>query len=202
MAELQVRGDLIEYQHDALISFHSRYSRKFVSKLLMRLAENMITEYPPNLANFLIDDPMPGAAKQKVTIRIRQDEHPAMWEFYRSLPHGGKSAILMNVLNAFVQAAEVDRSVMEKAFWGLKPQNDREPVSNDGLGHMASLKVTNAGGDTNQIGSEEGRAQDTSEWGNQGIENNQVAAMEQAAVEPQLEEEEPHDPLMDVVISL
>lgn len=179
-SEIHVKAELIEGQHDAAIEFYASYSRHFVSKLVLRLAESLITEYPPSIANFLLAAPLQGAQIKKISLRINSDEHPHMWSFYKDLPYGGKSSVLANVLNSFIQMAEADKRIMERAYWG-------------GQGAAAAVQAV-APVETD---SDRPTQQDVAV----ANVNDKMEAMEGASVEEKIVEPE-EDPLFDMVIEL
>lgn len=49
---VQIKGNLVAGEHDALIEFYMRFSRLFVNKLLLKLCEGVIPDYEPSLALF------------------------------------------------------------------------------------------------------------------------------------------------------
>lgn len=115
---VQIRAQLIEHQHDALISFYDTYPRLFVNKLLLRLCEWCLTQYPPTLAHFVSTPEMQGATKRQVVIRLDKDIYPGFWKFYKELPYGARSVVLPNVMNQYATMAEADKRLLERVYWG------------------------------------------------------------------------------------
>lgn len=114
---IQIKTELVQFQHDALLDFYKTYPRLIVNKLLLRLCEGCLPLYPPTLANFVFTEPMPSAERRSVVIRIQKAEFPSLWQFYTDLPHGARAYVMVNVFNSYVQHAETDRGVLEKAYW-------------------------------------------------------------------------------------
>lgn len=121
---VHIKALLIEGRHDALIAFHKRYNKLFFSKLLLRLGEGIIQTYKPSLA--LFDEQAQSGNKdgRVVSIRIHKAKSPRMFAFYESLPHGARMAVMVNLMNNYVQLAEADPKMMEQLFWG---DDDQKP---------------------------------------------------------------------------
>lgn len=114
---VQIKAELFEHQHDALMTFYDTYPRLFVNKLLLRLCEGCIPDYPPSLAQFTTSAPSPGAKKRKVVIRLSKSLSPAFWVFYKDLPYGARSVVIINLMNHYAQLAEADKRLMERVYW-------------------------------------------------------------------------------------
>ena len=113
----QVKTELVEHQHDALLQFYKDYPRLYVSTVLLRLGESCLPSYPPTLAQFVTTPAQQGAEKRAVVIRIKRDEYPGLWAFYNDLPYGARTTVLINVLNWYATIAESDKTLLEKAYW-------------------------------------------------------------------------------------
>ncbi|MCV4077134.1 hypothetical protein OD785_23195, partial [Pseudomonas aeruginosa] len=72
---VQIKAELFEGQHDALIAFYETYPRLFVNKLLLRLCEAFMPAYKPNLSFFRPHPAAPGAKSRKIAIRVRIPRH-------------------------------------------------------------------------------------------------------------------------------
>ncbi len=116
--EIQIKAELIEYQHDAMIEFYKTYNRLFVNKVLLRLCESCFPLFPPSLANFVLSERRPDARVRNVVIRLDRKAYPNLWQFYKDLPYGARSTVIVNVLNRFVQIADANKQLMESAYWG------------------------------------------------------------------------------------
>lgn len=46
---IQVKTELVEHQHDALLQFYKDYPRLYVSTVLLRLGESCLPSYPQHL---------------------------------------------------------------------------------------------------------------------------------------------------------
>lgn len=114
---VQIKAELFEGRHDALLGFYERYSRLFVNKLLLKLCEGIMPSYKPSLALF---DQQPDGAQtkgRKVSILIEKDSSPLMYAFYRDLPYGSRTMVIVNLMNSYVQVAEADPKLMERLYW-------------------------------------------------------------------------------------
>lgn len=118
---VQIKAALVVGQHDALIEFYGRYNRLFVNKLLLKLCEGLIADYEPNLALFHSNDSAGAAVARKVAIRIEKDKHPKMWEFYKDLPYGSRTMVIVNLLTHYATLAEADPAIMENTYWSRRP---------------------------------------------------------------------------------
>lgn len=118
---VQIKATLVAGQHDALIEFYGRYSRLFVNKLLLKLCEGVIADYEPTLALFHSNDPVGAVVARKVAIRIEKDKHPKMWAFYKDLPYGSRTMVIVNLLTHYVTLAEADPAIMENTYWSRPP---------------------------------------------------------------------------------
>jgi hypothetical protein len=116
-AVVQIKAELFEGQHDALIAFYETYPRLFVNKLLLRLCEVLMPAYKPNLSFFTPHPEAPGATPRKVAIRIDKDQCPLFWEFYKQLPYGSRKLVAINLMNHYVQMVEGDKQMLERVYW-------------------------------------------------------------------------------------
>ncbi|MPQ69415.1 hypothetical protein [Pseudomonas sp. MWU12-2323] len=114
---VQIKAELVEHQHDALMTFYDTYPRLFVNKLLLRLCEGCMADYPPSLAQFTTSEPLALAKKRKVVIRLNKSLSPAFWEFYKGLPYGARSVVIINLMNHYAQIAEADKQLLERVYW-------------------------------------------------------------------------------------
>lgn len=131
---VQIKALLIEGRHDALIAFNDRYSKLFVNKLLLRLCEGIIPTCKPSLA--LFDEQAQSGEKhgRVVAIKIHKATSPLMFAFYESLPYGSRMAVMVNLMNSYVQLAEADPKLMEQLFWGGSEVNpDPAPAQTEPL---------------------------------------------------------------------
>ncbi|NVL48741.1 hypothetical protein F2S72_01870 [Pseudomonas syringae pv. actinidiae] len=119
---VQIKANLLEGQHDALIEFYGRFNRLFVNKLLLKLCEGVIPDYEPSLALFQSSVPEGAKVARKVAIRIEKDKHPLMWEFYKDLPYGSRTMVIVNLMNQYATLAEADPSIMENTYWSRRPE--------------------------------------------------------------------------------
>ncbi|KQW19824.1 MULTISPECIES: hypothetical protein [Pseudomonas] len=114
---VQIKAELFEGRHDALLGFYERYSRLFVNKLLLKLCEGIMPSYKPSLALF-DQQPDGGNAKgRKVSILIDKESSPLMFAFYCGLPYGSRTMVIVNLMNSYVQVAEADPKLMERLYW-------------------------------------------------------------------------------------
>ncbi|MFL1449120.1 hypothetical protein ACI77O_12065 [Pseudomonas tritici] len=133
---VQIKGELIKGQHDALIDFYAQYPRLFVNKLLLKLCEGCMPLYPPKLAQFASNRTQQNEKPKNVAIRIDKSEHPVFWKFYKGLPYGAKASFIVNLMNHYVQLAEADRTLLENLYWSgdasvelvVDPKPTSEPV--------------------------------------------------------------------------
>ena len=125
---VQIKADLYEGQHDALIAFYNTYPRLIVSKLLLRLCEGCMPNFPPTLAQFESSPTPTDATARSVAIRLDKDEHPVFWRFYKDLPYGAKSIFIVNLMNHYAQLAEADRTLLESIFWSANANGSANPV--------------------------------------------------------------------------
>ncbi|HBO2935022.1 TPA: hypothetical protein L4R50_000016 [Pseudomonas aeruginosa] len=114
---VQIKAELFEGQHDALIAFYETYPRLFVNKLLLRLCEVLMPAYKPNLSFFTPHPEASGAKSRKVAIRIERDQCPLFWEFYKELPYGSRKLVAINLMNHYVQMVEGDKQMLERVYW-------------------------------------------------------------------------------------
>lgn len=129
---VQIKANLVTGQHDALIDFYERFNRLFVNKLLLKLCEGVIADYEPTLALFQSNVPADAAVARKVAIRIEKDKHPLMWEFYKDLPYGSRTMVIVNLMNHYATLAEADPKIMENTYWSRRPdanlRDSKEPA--------------------------------------------------------------------------
>lgn len=118
---VQIKASLIVGQHDALIEFYGRFNRLFVNKLLLKLCEGVINDYGPSLALFQSNVMGDVEVARKVAIRIEKDKHPLMWAFYKDLPYGSRTMVIINLMNHYATLAEADATIMEKTYWSQRP---------------------------------------------------------------------------------
>jgi len=118
---VQIKAGLVAGQHDALIDFYGRFNRLFVNKLLLKLCEGVIQDYEPSLALFQSSVPEGANVARKVAIRIEKDKHPRMWDFYKDLPYGSLTMVIINLMNHYATLAEADPTIMEKTYWSRRP---------------------------------------------------------------------------------
>ncbi|KAF0253421.1 hypothetical protein [Pseudomonas putida] len=118
---VQIKAGLVAGQHDALIDFYGRFNRLFVNKLLLKLCEGVIQDYEPSLALFQSSVPEGANVARKVAIRIEKDKHPRMWDFYKDLPYGSRTMVIINLMNHYATLAEADPTIMEKTYWSRRP---------------------------------------------------------------------------------
>lgn len=118
---VQIKAGLVAGQHDALIDFYGRFNRLFVNKLLLKLCEGVIQDYEPSLALFQSSVPDGADVARKVAIRIEKDKHPRMWDFYKDLPYGSRTMVIINLMNHYATLAEADPTIMEKTYWSRRP---------------------------------------------------------------------------------
>lgn len=118
---VQIKASLVAGQHDALIDFYGRFNRLFVNKLLLKLCEGVIPDYEPSLALFQSNVLEDALVSRKVAIRIEKDKHPLMWAFYKDLPYGSRTMVIVNLMNHYATLAEADPSIMEKTYWSRRP---------------------------------------------------------------------------------
>lgn len=118
---VQIKASLIVGQHDALIEFYGRFNRLFVNKLLLKLCEGVINDYEPSLALFQSNVMGDVEVARKVAIRIEKDKHPLMWAFYKDLPYGSRTMVIINLMNHYATLAEADATIMEKTYWSQRP---------------------------------------------------------------------------------
>jgi hypothetical protein len=123
--EVQIKAVLVEHQHDALMSFYDRFPRLFVNKLLLKLCEGCLAEFPPTLAHFTTTERAPNAKTRKVVIRLHKSVSPSFWAFYKDLPHGARTVVLVNLMNHYAQLAEADMRLMDRVYW----YNGANPVA-------------------------------------------------------------------------
>lgn len=114
---VQIKAELFEGQHDALIAFYETYPRLFVNKLLLRLCEAFMPAYKPNLSFFRPHPAAPGAKSRKIAIRVDKDLCPMFWQFYKELPYGSRVLVAINLMNHYVQMVEGDRQMLERVYW-------------------------------------------------------------------------------------
>lgn len=114
---VQIKAELFEGQHDALIAFYETYPRLFVNKLLLRLCEAFMPTYKPNLSFFRPHPATPGAKSRKIAIRVDKDLCPMFWQFYKELPYGSRVLVAINLMNHYVQMVEGDRQMLEQVYW-------------------------------------------------------------------------------------
>lgn len=114
---VQIKAELFEGQHDALIAFYETYPRLFVNKLLLRLCEVFMPAYKPNLSFFTPHPSAHGANSRKVAIRIDRDQCPLFWQFYKELPYGSRVLVAINLMNHYVQMVEGDKQMLERVYW-------------------------------------------------------------------------------------
>lgn len=126
---IQIKTELVEFQHDALIAFYNTYPRLIVNKLLLRLCEGCLRLFPPTLADFIVTPAMPNAERRAVVIRIHKREFPELWQFYTELPYGARAHVMLNIMNRHAQHAETDRSVLETAYWKRQPVEEEAAKS-------------------------------------------------------------------------
>lgn len=119
---VQIKASLITGQHDALIDFYGRFNRLFVNKLLLKLCEGVIHDYEPSLALFQSNVLEDARVARKVAIRIEKDKHPLMWAFYKDLPYGSRTMVIVNLMNHYATLAEADPSIMENTYWSKRPE--------------------------------------------------------------------------------
>ncbi|HDS1721793.1 hypothetical protein NPS53_09790 [Pseudomonas putida] len=118
---VQIKADLVTGQHDALIDFYGRFNRLFVNKLLLKLCEGVIKDYEPSLALFQSNVPDDAVVSRKVAIRIEKEKHPLMWDFYKDLPYGSRTMVIINLMNHYATLAEADPTIMENTYWSRRP---------------------------------------------------------------------------------
>ena len=99
---VQIKAGLVAGQHDALIDFYGRFNRLFVNKLLLKLCEGVIQDYEPSLALFQSSVPEGANVARKVAIRIEKDKHPRMWDFYKDLPYGSRTMVIINLMLSLI----------------------------------------------------------------------------------------------------
>nr|WP_192963368.1 hypothetical protein [Pseudomonas fluorescens]CEK42178.1 hypothetical protein PQBR57_0225 [Pseudomonas fluorescens SBW25] len=121
---VQIKASLIVGQHDALIEFYGRFNRLFVNKLLLKLCEGVIKDYEPSLALFQSNVMGDVEVARKVAIRIEKDKHPLMWAFYKDLPYGSRTMVIINLMNHYATLAEADATIMEKTYWTQRPDGE------------------------------------------------------------------------------
>lgn len=114
---VQIKAELYEGQHDALIAFYNTYPRLIVSKLLLRLCEGCMPLFPPTLAQFESGHTPSDGKPRPVAIRIDKHDHPQFWKFYKELPYGAKAIFIVNLMNHYAQLAEADRGLLESIYW-------------------------------------------------------------------------------------
>lgn len=116
--KLQIKTTLFEFQHDALMAFYETYPKMVANKVLLRLCEACLPIYPPTLAHFNCSEPKQDAKTRKVSIAFSKEESPLLWDFYNNeLPHGARANVMTNILNAYAQYAEADKTILENAYW-------------------------------------------------------------------------------------
>lgn len=130
---IQIKTELVQFQHDALIAFYQTYPRLIVNKLLLRLCEGCLRMYPPTLADFIVTAPQPHAERRAVVIRISKAEFPEVWQFYVELPYGARAHVMLNIMNRHAQLAETDRTVLESAYW-RRPEEQSSAAPGLGAG--------------------------------------------------------------------
>ena len=113
----QIKAELFEGQHDALIAFYETYPKLFVNKLLLRLCEALMPTYKPNLALFLPHPEVGEAKGRKIAIKVDKDACPMFWDFYRELPYGSRVLVSVNLMNHYVQLVEGNRQLLEQVYW-------------------------------------------------------------------------------------
>lgn len=131
MKQVQVKAELVENEHEALNDFYNIYPKLFANKVLLALAERCLDEYPPTLANFETKQGEKARVVRSVVLRIDPEMFPKLWAFYKDLPFGSKTMVLVNVLNGYAQLAEADRSILEDAFWGSGNRPKPSPVESN-----------------------------------------------------------------------
>ena len=110
---VQIKAELFEGQHDALIAFYESYPRLFVNKLLLRLCEAFMPTYKPNLALFQPHPEVASGKARKIAIRLEKDKCPLFWQFYKDLPYGSRVLVIVNLMNNYVQMVESNRALLE-----------------------------------------------------------------------------------------
>jgi hypothetical protein len=119
---IQIKAELFEGRHDALLGFYERYNRLFASKLLLKLCEGILPKYKPNLALFDQHPKGPKVKGRRVSILIEKASSPLLYGFYCDLPYGSKTMVFINLMNSYAQLAEADPKLMESLYWdGIAP---------------------------------------------------------------------------------
>ncbi len=130
----QIKAELFEGQHDALIAFYETYPKLFVNKLLLRLCEALMPTYKPNLALFLPHPEVGEAKGRKIAIKVDKDACPMFWDFYRELPYGSRVLVSVNLMNHYVQLVEGNRQLLEQVYWkGTLDDESVAAVAKDGI---------------------------------------------------------------------
>ncbi|HBP1602297.1 TPA: hypothetical protein L5U90_003401 [Pseudomonas aeruginosa] len=156
---VQIKAELFEGQHDALIAFYETYPRLFVNKLLLRLCEVLMPAYKPNLSFFTPHPEAPGAKSRKVAIRIERDQCPLFWEFYKELPYGSRKLVAINLMNHYVQMVEGDKQMLERVYWQgtmeelpavasvQEAQREAKPLEPSAEGNLQAVPTDNSSSD-------------------------------------------------------
>ncbi len=126
---VQIKANLVAGEHDALIEFYGRFNRLFVNKLLLKLCEGVIPDYEPSLALFQSNVSENAEVARKVAIRIEKDKHPLMWAFYKDLPYGSRTMVIINLMNHYATLADADPRLMEKTYWSRRPEPTHKDTS-------------------------------------------------------------------------
>jgi hypothetical protein len=143
---IQIKTELVEGEHDALLDFYKLYPKVFANKLLVRLCEGFMPIYKPNLSFFLPTPRAKDAKVRKITIKLDQVACPKFFEFYANLPHGSKGIVLVKLINHYAQLVEGDRTLLEKMYWSGGPLDSSlsaatSPELPQGLDSGGAVKV-------------------------------------------------------------
>lgn len=164
--KVQIKANLFEGQHDALIDFYGRFNRLFVNKLLLKLCEGVIPDYEPSLALFQSSVPEGATVARKVAIRIEKDKHPLMWDFYKDLPYGSRTMVIVNLMNQYATLAEADPSIMENTYWSRRSDATQKVPSEPAVqlveDHKVDLKPSSGQESAGNAGIETNAAQSSS----------------------------------------
>ena len=141
---VQIKGNLVAGEHDALIEFYGRFSRLFVNKLLLKLCEGVIPDYEPSLALFQSNVSENAEVARKVAIRIEKDKHPLMWAFYKELPYGSRTMVIINLMNHYATLADADPRLLEKTYWSSRPDPIHKDTKEPAV-HLVEKRASSSG---------------------------------------------------------
>lgn len=138
---VQLRLEVYEGQHDALVTFYKTYPKVFVNKLLLRICEAFLPKYEPSLALYEPNHAPKLGESKKISVRLSKEKCPLLWDFYMNLDYGCRGHVMVNLMDRYVQILEADRSMLENFHWRGEVTSPESPALPEPVSGQASGSV-------------------------------------------------------------